>query len=167
MARELITIRKDGKTAQCERFQLKAMEAKGWAVAPPSVAAHNPEEPVLEVPVPAGLRRVYKGDQVGWCDDANMAKALASGWSLEAPDQAETTQEHEGDAALVAILERLDVTDDDLWAKDGQLKMGAFNKLFDRSETRESIQTAWPGLNRETLAVAQSLANEDDDGEQA
>lgn len=153
---QLITIEKGGKTARCEGFQLPAMQAKGWRVAPPRPAADAGD--AFDVEPDASLFEVTKGDTKGLCDEKTFAGLEAQGWKRAG----EGTEEAEGQTGGQADQEDLEITlgsldpnDPDLWNADGSLKMGAFNDAFDLKETRATIQAAWPDFSREALLADQ------------
>ena len=158
MAGSLITLEKGKQTALCERFQLDAMLAKGWRVAPPpKVDAHgNP----IEVEIKPDMFEVAKGEKTGWCDEKTWPALEKQGWQRgpaqagteEAPDEVQRA----GGERLAEVLGSLDPEDDDLWTLAGTLRIETFNETFDLNETRASVGQAWPDFSRDALRAWQA-----------
>lgn len=154
MPGELWELEKAGKTAVCEKFQIAAMEGKGWSlIGPyrPEPEARAESDPV-PVPLAPGLRRVVKGDVVGYVDNANLARALKGGFVLE--DEARTEAAEASDDDLALFLAALDPDDDDLWNKDGSVKLAALGELLGQEVSRDEVERAAPGLTRDSLREA-------------
>ena len=148
---DLIKIEKGGKSALCEERQLAAYLGDGWVRAAVDPAA---EAEQVDVPLAPGLFRITKGDRSALCDEKNWPRLEEKGWARgEAPAEAEAEAggEDEDPEGLAAILAGLDPFDDDLWNKDGSVKLAALNETFQLEETKASVEAAWPGFNREAL----------------
>lgn len=160
---KLVEIIKGDRELAVEPETLDKYLSDGWGRKPVLMSEENPTTPGEEVATRQKLVKIFKGDEVLFCELGLTHIFEAQGWSRSQPENkapktpAPRVAEPEVVKApektkrerLIEVLTGLDRSDDSLWTSAGAPRLSEVSRLMGEKVDVDEVREAMPDFRRE------------------